>query len=343
MPHRLKIAFIGQPEYNAPLYETDLDDLYEIRRFPIVLDPTKGHVATVTGMVDVINFAPDIAVFFRPDFISNDVLPRITGLKIGISTEPYPKYISGAFHYTSDSINRLKLLTRVAVHQLDYLFHYDQASLGFLELMGLRVSGAFVPPVATGVWRPPEQTSHTRDLTFIGRSTEHRERHFGALKRDCNFLHIAHGIVGQEALAYYHSAPIGLNIHAEPELSWEPRVQQLMACGLIVVSEPISPNNVFTPGEHFLETNDPSQTYQICREILTQPAKYEAVRRAGYQKVLDELSARQVWPRLFERCMDRDFPRPAFDLARFRLAPFEICAEYNGFEHLLDPFRGDHA
>jgi len=231
----------------------------------------------------------------------------------------------------------------VAVQELDYLFHYDQASLSFLELMGLRVSGSLVLPVATGVWRPPEQTAYIRDLTFIGRSTEHRERHFGPLKRDCNFLHIAHGVVGQEALAYYQSAPIGLNIHAGPELSWEPRVQQLMACGLLVVSEPISPNNVFTPGEHFVQTNDPHQTYQICREILAQPAKYKAMRRAGYQKVLDDLSACQVWPRLFERCMDRDFPRPAFDLGRFRLAPFEICAEYNGFEHLLDPFRGDHA
>jgi hypothetical protein len=216
MPHNLKIAFIGQPEYNAPLYEADLDDLYEIRRFPIVFDPRQGDLATVTGIADAIDFAPDIAVFFRPDFISNDVLRRMTGLKIGISTEPYPKYISGVFHYTSDSIKRLKLLTRVAVHQLDYLFHYDQASLGFLELMGLRVSGAFVPPVATGVWRPREQTSHTRDLTFIGRSTDHRERHFGPLKRDCNFLHIAHGVVGQEALAYYHSAPIGLNIQPSP-------------------------------------------------------------------------------------------------------------------------------
>jgi hypothetical protein len=341
MRHHLKIAFIGQPEYNAPLYETDLDDLYEIRRFPIVFDPARD-VATATSMADLITFAPDIAVFLRPDFVSKDLLRRIAGMKIGISTEPYPKYISGKFHYTSDSLNRLKRLTRVAVQEFDFLFHYDQASLSFLELMGLRVSGSFVLPVATGVWRP-EQTSHTRDLTFIGRSTEHRERHFGPLKRDCNFLHIAHGIVGQEALAYYHSAPIGLNIHAEPELSWEPRVQQLMACGLIVVSEPISPNNVFTPGEHFLETNDPNQTYQTCREILAQPAKYEAVRRAGYQKVLDELSARQVWPRLFERCMDRDFPPPAFDLGRFRLAPFEICAEYNGFEHLLDPFRDDHA
>jgi len=64
-----------------------------------------------------------------------------------------------------------------------------------------------------------------RNLTFIGRSTEHRERHFGRLKRDCNFLHIAHGIAGKEALAYYHSAPIGLNVHAEPGLSCEPRVE----------------------------------------------------------------------------------------------------------------------
>lgn len=66
-------------------------------------------------------------------------------------------------------------------------------------------------------------------------------------------------------------------------------MQQLMACGPLAVSEPISPNNVFTPGEHFVQTNDPNQTYQICREISAQRAKYEAMRRAGYQKVLDEL------------------------------------------------------
>jgi len=80
-----------------------------------------------------------------------------------------------------------------------------------------------------------------------------------------------------------------------------------------------------------------------CREILAQPVIYEATRRAGYRKVLAELSARQVWSRLFERCMDRGFPLPSFDLGRLRLMPFEICAEYNGFEHLLDPFRDDYA
>ena len=115
MPQHLKIAFVEQPEYNAPLHETDLDDLYEIRRFPIVFDPAQGDVATATSMADLITFAPDIAVFFRPDFINNDVLRRITGLKIGISTEPYPKYFSGAFHYTSDSINLFTGLWLTAV------------------------------------------------------------------------------------------------------------------------------------------------------------------------------------------------------------------------------------
>ena len=37
-----QIVFVAQPEYNALLYETDLDDLYEIRRFPIVFDPVQA-------------------------------------------------------------------------------------------------------------------------------------------------------------------------------------------------------------------------------------------------------------------------------------------------------------
>jgi len=85
MPHNLKIASIGQPEYKAPLYETDLDDLYEIRRFPIVLDPTQGDLATVTGMADVINFAPDIAVFFRPTSSATTCFPVLLGRRSEIS------------------------------------------------------------------------------------------------------------------------------------------------------------------------------------------------------------------------------------------------------------------
>ena len=66
MPQHLKIAFVAQPEYNAPLYEPISTSFMKIRRFPIVFDPAQGDVATATSMADLITFAPSIAVFLRP-------------------------------------------------------------------------------------------------------------------------------------------------------------------------------------------------------------------------------------------------------------------------------------
>jgi len=102
--------------------------------------------------------------------------------------------------------------------------------------MGLRVSGSFVLPVAPRFGARPSTPAISGTSTSSDAPPNTASVTSGLLKRDCNFLHIAHGVVRQEALAYYHSAPIGLNIHADSELSWEPRVQQLMTCGLLVVS-----------------------------------------------------------------------------------------------------------
>lgn len=343
MMRDLRVAFVGQPEYNNVFYETDLDDFYTVRRFPVVFDPARKMETSLATMRDLVDFVPDITVCFRGEFIGNDVLHRIKGLKISISTEPFPKYIHGRFHFTSDSVGRFRNFTSISGRDFDYVFHYDETSLSFMERMGIRVSGALVLPVATGVWCPYEGTQIDWDLTFFGRSTDHRERHMGALKRDYRFLHIVHGIMGRQTIPYYRTAHIGLNLHAGPELSWEPRVQQMMACGVLVVSEPISPNKLLKPGEDFLETDSAHQTYELCREVLSAPGRFEEIRRAGYEKVTRELSARDVWPRLFERCLEEGFPRPSYDLGRTRLTPFEICAEYSGFEHLLDYLKDEHA
>jgi hypothetical protein len=339
----LKVAFVGQPEYNSPLYETDIDDLYTVRKFSPVFDSACGHAATAATMASLLDFQPDVAIFFRPEFFANDLLSQLRGVKIGISTEPMPKYLNNTFHYTLDSIGRFKSLLKAAALKFDYIFHYDATSLSFMERMGVRVSGPLALPVATKTWRAAAPRDADWDLVFVGRSTEHRERHFGTLKRDLRFLHIAHGIIGKDALPYYHAARIGLNIHAEPELAWEPRMQQLMAAGLLVVSEPISPNDLLRPGEHFLEVRQPYETYETCRAIAANAGSFEPIRRAGYERVQRDLAARQVWPRLIDRCLQRDFQPAAFDLGRVRLAPLEVCAEYNGFEHLLDQLRGEHA
>lgn len=335
-----KVAFVGQPEYNSPLYENDLDDTYTTTNFCTLFD-LKLNRMSAQSMSPLIEFRPDISICFRPEYFSKELLAALSGIKVGISTEPFPKCVDGKFYYSLDSISRFRNLLQAAPLGFDFIFHYDSSSLSFMAEMGINLSGTVALPVATRTWTPPRgaERANTWDVVFLGRSTTHREKHFLPLKRDLRFLHISHGIMGKDMLPFYHASTIGLNIHSEPELMWEPRVQQLMAAGLLVVSEPISPNEILVPGEHFIETSDPSSTYEICKKIAKDPGQFEHIRRAGYERVGDLLSAHQVWSSLISGCLEGAFPRPLFDLERVHLGPLEICAEFSGFEHLLHEFQ----
>jgi hypothetical protein len=335
-----KVAFVGQPEYNSPLYENDLSDMYVTRNFCTLFD-LKINRMNAESMTSLIEFRPDISICFRPEYFSKELIAVLSGIKVGVSTEPFPKYVDGEFHYSLDSISRFRNFLQAAPLGFDFIFHYDSSSLSFMALMGINLSGIVALPVATRTWAAVRgaERANNWDVVFLGRSTTHREKHFLPLKRDLRFLHIAHGITGNDVLPYYHASTIGLNVHSEPELMWEPRVQQLMAAGLLVVSEQISPNGILVPGEHFIETNDPSSTYQICKAIIEDPRQFEDIRRAGYERVRNLLSARQIWPSLISGCLGGAFPRPLFDLERVHLGPLEICAEFSGFEHLLHEFR----
>jgi hypothetical protein len=337
-----KVAFVGQPEFFQMCYENDLDDLYEVGSFPLRFDPALDMQADSSTMRDLIAFKPDITIFFRSDYISSKLLEALSGIKIGYSTEPFPKFIKNKFYYTMDSIRRFKSFLRTAERKFDFVFHYDEASREFIEMMGIRLSGYQPLPVATRKWHPPsDPPSKSWDIVFIGRSTEHRERFFGPLKRDLQFLHIAHGITGTDAMPYYHAARIVLNVHAEPELSWEHRVQTVMACGALVVSEPLSPNSYLVPGRHYVEASSPQDLHDECRKILSRESAYEPMRVAARKIVDERLSARTVFPGLLAACASGEFPKPAYALHRVRLTPLEVCAEYNGFEHLLDQLANE--
>jgi len=57
--------------------------------------------------------------------------------------------------------------------------------------------------------------------------------------------------------------------------------------------------------------NDPIQTYQICREISAPPAKYETMRRAGYQECwMNSMcmlhTGRRQWLKVFPRPFFQD-------------------------------------
>jgi len=338
-----RVAFIGQLEYNLPFFESDLSEQFDAKVFHARASNAGFAFSTSEDGIHIDEFKPDISVFFRPEFFRNEALDRLGGIKIAISTEPFPKFINGKLFFSKDSISRFKRFLAASELNFDYILHYDESSLSFMRMMGAHVSGILPLPVATGTWKPSTRSSPRWEIAFLGRSTEHRERHFGLLKRDLRFLHIAHGLTGAEALPYYHSSIIGLNIHAENEPSWTPRLQQLMSSGLLVVSEPIPPNTFFRPGEHFIEVKSPQDTYEVCRAITSEPSRYDHIRVAGMVETQKNLSAKVIWPDLFQKCASGKLTRPRFDLSLARLEPLEVCAEFNGFDHLLERLVQGHA
>lgn len=331
-----KVAFVAQPEYFQCHYGGDLDNLYDVVSFRMTFSGRPEDFRAV------MEFDADINVFFRGEFVPDPVLESLSGIRVNLSTEPFPKLLDEEFIYTSDSISRVKTFLGIVDKKFDYIFHYDEASREFLEKQGIHLSGYFPLPIAIQTYRPLD-IAKEHDLFFIGRSTEHRERFFGPLKRDFDFLHIAHGITGQKLLPYLSSARFAVNVHAEDELSWEPRIQLSLACGTLMVSEPISPNTIIRPGREFIEVQTPSELYEVGREIISNPEAFESIRLSGFERVRQYLSADKAFQALFEGLTNGNFERPVFEKKRLRLEPLELCAQYNGFDHILDELKNRHA
>lgn len=311
-PRAMKVAFVGQMEYFRFHFEDDLNDLYEVRKFQLRwFDPPADYYE------DLVAFRPDVTVAFRGEFLPAALFPRLSGIKIALSSEPMPKILDGELVHTADSLGRFRRFLTIFDRPFDFIFHYDQASESFFHSQGVHLSGFIPLPIAINTLKPLP-ASPWRDILFFGRSTPHREHFLALLKREFDVLHIAHGFPGphgtieRDFLPIVSSFHVALNIHAEHELSWEPRVQQMLACGALVVSEPISPNPYLVAGRDFLVTTSPEDLYETCREILKDPTRYSHVRTSGLEQVRKRLSARSVLPDLFNRLVAGAFPPPRF-------------------------------
>jgi len=67
---------------------------------------------------------------------------------------------------------------------------------------------------------------------------------------------------------YINAARICLNVHAENEISWEPRLQMMLACGAFVISEPVTPNNYLRPGMDYIEVSGKDEMYKTASYYL---------------------------------------------------------------------------
>lgn len=315
----MKIAFISQPEYFRFIYENELDFFGEIREF------TFNFSMTEKDFLPLVEYNPDICFFFRGEFFPENILKSLKGLKINLSSEPFPNIIDGKLNYTLDSLKRYKFFRKIINKSFDYVFHYDGSSLQFIKTDGINLSGEFYFPVATNVYKKLN-LEKKRDFFFIGRSSPRRERFFGPLKHHYNFLHICHGVWGKELVDYANKSKILLNIHAENELSWEPRVQMLMATGNMVISERITPNTYLIPGTDYIEVTSPKDLLEKAEYYLVNEKEREKIAFNGMTKIQNLFDSKKVFPVFINNILQGSFKKVSFSSSHSMLIKLFIIA-----------------
>ncbi len=297
-----KIAFICQPEYFRFCYEYALNDIFDVYEVPYNFNMTYNDLSYLE------NIDADFNFFFRGEFVPDELLRSLKGVKINLSSEPFPRHINNKLNYSYDSFKRYFAFSEIRNKKFDYVFHYDEASLPFLKNGGLLLSGSIAFPVATDIYKPLE-TEKLWDLFFIGRSTNHREDYFSYLKHMYNFLHIAHGIWGPQLVEYLNMSRICLNIHAENEVSWEPRLQMLLATGAFVISEKITPNTILRPNIDYVEINTPRELREAVGYYLSHPEERRVISENGLTRVKELLDAKKTFVNLISDLEENRYPR----------------------------------
>lgn len=298
-----KIAFVGQPEYFGFVYEGGIKG-FEIRGYDYNFDMKEEEFK------DLADYDADYNIFFRGEFVPESVLEKLRGVKIALSSEPFPRKIDGKWEYTKDSLKRyFDFRKRIRSKKYDYVFHYDASSMELFKKDGLGLSGEFVFPVSRKIYKNLN-SKKVRDIFFLGRSTAHREGYFGALKHYYNFLHIAHGIYGGKLFnKLTNESTINFNIHAEDEISWEPRLQILLASGAFVISEKITPNRYIKPGRDFIEIKNPSEAMNVVEYYLKNDKKRERIITNAEKTINKYFDSDKIFPEFLNKIENGQYPR----------------------------------
>ena len=288
-----KIAFLGQQEYYNCLYGDTLDDLYEVRKFQLIWGAPWYHYT------DLVAFQPDIAFFFRPELHPPELIERINGICVGLSSEPMPYHHQGKLIEHPDTIARWESISSARAHY-DFIFHFNGVSIPYMRERGMQVEGEFVFPVDTEMYHPIPDAEKKWDAIFVGRSTDHRERLLGPLKRDFRVLHVSHGLIDDELVRFINASHIALNIHVEDYLTWEHRIQNYLACGTLVMSETLTPNDTLIPGQDYVAFSNPQEFFDKFLYYLRNRREAEMIARNGLEKVRKKLSAKRVFPHFID-------------------------------------------
>ncbi len=302
-----KLAIIAQPEYFGFMYGDALRDHFDLLVQPFNFSGDEGQFETL------LDFNADVNVFFRGEFVPPRVIDKLKGITVAWSSEPFPKFINGELNGTVDSITRFETFLAIKERSFDYILHYDPISKSFLESQGVSLSGFEPFPVACDRYKPGDR-QYDWDCFFVGRHTQHRIEYFQQVPKTCTFLNVVHGVHGYQLQDYISRSLINLNLHAENEVSLGSRLQLLMACGALIISEPIPHQGLkpLQPGEHYIEIGCAEDLHDQIENILSRPNQYECFRHAARQFAETTISDVHVFTRVVESVTNAALPKPSF-------------------------------
>ena len=290
----MRLAFVGQRVYFGDVALHVSAGGVEPRFFD--LRPGSGAAELIAGLR---HFDPHVVVAFRPELLPPGALGGLGAVRVGFLTEPLPR--PGRPPHPDLDL-RLEALRGLDPGNVDRLVTYDPYIAPTVDPI-FPVWRSLPLPVSDALFAPVRRTPGPPRLVFVGRATPHRDAFLDPVKHDFDVLHIAHGVTDAWLGDVLAGRDAGINLHNEPYPNYENRVSTLLAAGLAVLSERLSPRWGLRPGVDYVEVDEPWELWEVAVQLARTPDALRSMRMSGRRKA-ERFRASHVWPALAREALD---------------------------------------
>jgi len=302
-----RIAVVGPFSY----FENHFPENWRRDDNILCLDVNEGDYS---WLLHLHNFKPYVTLFYRPELYPERYLSTLRTYKIAFLSEPLPSVVDGRLNLSDETALRMQLYRNLPWNAYDWRIYYDEGKRNTADYLGFRIDEYYPLPIDTSCFNPngrPDRSSF--DVCFIGKATAHRIAKLDFLRSTkLTFGWIAHGFSGRRLAALFRRSKIVLNVHADTDPAFEPRIYLAAACGALVVTEKLSARPRFFT-HRIVEENRPWNE-SLLREYLEANAAPALLPR--FERDLSALSVRKLIERLSDMRNVDDRPSECADGGR---------------------------
>lgn len=279
----IRLAFVGQSTYFLGVSLTQTINGINPKFFDYRPGDSDDHVRQ-----ELQKFKPDIVIAFKPESFPPDFFKSISGEKIGWFTEPIPRstgLLTGLSlsSQTRDLRRRKGALADKDFSQFNKFISYDPyISDSLADLVD--VWRSFPLPVDDHYYVDEVSVTGPAMFGFLGRTTKHRDKFLLPALHSTDLLYVSHGAFGSTLDYLLKQINVGVNLHNEDYPNFENRVPLHLACGHLVVSEPLSPRHGLEPDTDFLEIGTPREFLLTLSAIIDDFSSFHPARVRGRMK-----------------------------------------------------------